>query len=59
MHNLYVKKYEANEERPIVSYHYYMKYFKKILTCHLDIQERTHVALVISFKFTSIQLLMQ
>ena len=29
MHNLYVKKYEANEECPIVSYHYYLKYFQE------------------------------
>ena len=32
--------------------------FKKILTCHLGIQGRTRVALVISFKFSSIPLAM-
>ena len=29
MHELYVQKYEAGVERPIVSYHYYLKYFQE------------------------------
>ena len=29
MYELYVRKYETGEERPIVSYHYYFKYFQE------------------------------